>query len=61
MKRVESRQSHYMKSGMVHSQLQVLEEPQEEWDTLTVDVEESPEAVQRRVSQLVAGKLAEYQ
>ena len=50
-----------MKSGMVHSQLQVLEEPQEEWDTLTVDVEESPEAVQRRVSQLVAGKLAEYQ
>ena len=60
VKRVESRQSHYMKSGMIHSQLQVLEEPQEEWDTLTVDVEESPEAVQRRVSQLVAGKLAEY-
>lgn len=61
VERVTQRQSHYMKSGMIHSQLQVLEEPQEEWDALTVEVEGSPEDVQNRVSLLVAGKLAEYQ
>lgn len=60
VERVTQRQAHYMKSGMIHSQLQVLEEPQEEWDALTVEVEGSREDVQRRVSQLVAGKLAEY-
>lgn len=61
VERVTQRQSHYMKSGMIHSQLQVLEEPQGEWDALTVDVEGSPDDVQNRVSLLVAGKLAEYQ
>jgi gluconokinase len=60
VERVRQRDAHYMKSGMIHSQLQVLEEPQGEWDALTVNVEGSREDVQRRVSQLVAGKLAEY-
>lgn len=58
--RVNQRESHYMKSGMVHSQLQALEEPQGEWDALTVNVEGSKEEVQRSVTQLVAAKLAEY-
>ncbi|RMJ27270.1 Thermoresistant gluconokinase family protein [Aspergillus sp. HF37] len=60
VERVRQRDAHYMKSGMIHSQLQVLEEPQGEWDALTVNVEGSPEDVQERVSKLVAGKLAEY-
>lgn len=60
VQRVHERPSHYMKSGMVHSQLQVLEEPQGEWDILTVNVEGTKEEVQRRVSQLVSAKLAEY-
>lgn len=60
IQRVTQRSEHYMKSGMVHSQLQVLEDPQDEWDALTVDVDGPPEEVQRRVSELVSAKLAEY-
>lgn len=55
VQRVDRRQSHYMKSDMVHSQLQVLEEPlEEEWDVVTVDVDASPETVPKRVSLLVS-------
>lgn len=53
--------SHYMKSGMVHSQLQALEEPQGEWDALTVNADGPREEVQKTVLQLVSEKLAEYQ
>jgi gluconokinase len=53
--------SHYMKSGMVQSQLQALEEPQEEWDALTVNADGPREEVQRMVLQRVSEKLAEYQ
>ena len=60
IQRVTQRSEHYMKSGMVHSQLQVLEDPQNEWDTLTVDVEGTHEEVHRRVLQVVSAKLAEY-
>jgi len=41
-KRVASRQNHYMKGNMVHSQFMDLEEPtEEEWDCLTVDCTQS--------------------
>ena len=60
MERVRARKQHYMKSGMVRSQLATLEEPQDEWDTMTINVEGSPEEVQQSVHDAVAGKLAEY-
>ena len=60
LQRVNQREAHYMKSGMVHSQLQALEEPQGEWDALTVNVQGPPEEVQRKVWDLVKAKLAEH-
>ncbi|QQK45907.1 Thermoresistant gluconokinase family protein [Penicillium digitatum] len=45
MQRVTQRESHYMKSGMVHSQLATLEEPEGEWDVLTIDVEGTMEEI----------------
>lgn len=53
MERVNQRQEHYMKSGMVRSQLQALEEPQGEWDTITINVEGSKEQVQQSVIEAV--------
>ncbi|KAL1964687.1 hypothetical protein VTN77DRAFT_6713 [Rasamsonia byssochlamydoides] len=61
VQRVSERQSHYMKSSMVHSQFEALEDPTPERDVLSVDVAAPPEEVQRRVSAAVAAKLAEYQ
>lgn len=60
MQRVTQRQSHYMKGGMVQSQLAALEEPDGEWDAITIDVEGSQEDVQRNVIAMVTEKLAEY-
>lgn len=60
MQRVRKREAHYMKSGMVHSQLQALEEPQDEWDTMTINVEVSPEKAQQRVLEAVTAKLSEH-
>lgn len=57
--RVTQRQSHYMKNTMVQSQLRDLEEPQGEWDALTVDANHPPEQVQREVLEMVRDKLAE--
>ncbi|KAJ5183614.1 gluconokinase [Penicillium capsulatum] len=54
MQRVSQRQAHYMKSDMVRSQLQALEEPQGEDDAITINVEGSQEHVQRRVLEAVA-------
>lgn len=59
MQRVKKRVSHYMKSEMVRSQLQVLEEPQDEWDAITVNVEGPPDEVERIVLDVVTKKLAE--
>lgn len=59
--RVAERQSHYMKSAMVQSQLEALEEPEGEWDALTIDTSGPPDVVQKRVSEIVAAKLMEYQ
>jgi gluconokinase len=62
MQRVTERDSsHYMKSSMVHSQFETLEDPTSERDVLPVDVTAPPEEVQRRVSAAVASKLSEPQ
>jgi gluconokinase len=60
MQRVSQRQSHYMKSEMVRSQIQALEEPEKEWDAITINVEGTPEQVQREVIDTVTKKLSEY-
>jgi gluconokinase len=58
--RVAARVGHYMKEGMVHSQMVALEEPDEEWDVLAVDVRKDKEEVQRKALEVVKRKLAEY-
>jgi gluconokinase len=58
--RVAARVGHYMKEGMVHSQMAALEEPDEEWDVLAVDVRNDKEQVQRNALEVVKRKLAEY-
>jgi gluconokinase len=59
MQRVSQRKSHYMKSDMVRSQMQALEEPEKEWDAITINVEGPPESVQREVIDTVT-KISEY-
>ncbi|KAF7504860.1 hypothetical protein GJ744_001658 [Endocarpon pusillum] len=60
--RVANRQNHYMKKEMVNSQLDNLEEPEEEeWDAMSVDVRSTPEVVQLAALEVVKKKLAEYQ
>ncbi|KEF52810.1 shikimate kinase [Exophiala aquamarina CBS 119918] len=61
--RVKERVGHYMKEGMVHSQMAALEEPEEdqEWDVLRVDVRNDKEEVQRNALALVRQKLKEYE
>ena len=61
LQRVTQRQSHYMKSSMVQSQLAALEEPKGEWDAITINVEGPVEDVQRNVIQAVSEKLADYE
>lgn len=60
LQRVRQRKGHYMKSDMVHSQLENLEEPNAEWDAISVDCAASPGEVQRRVNAAVQSKLDEY-
>lgn len=62
-KRVAERVGHYMKEGMVHSQMVTLEEPEEdqEWDVLPVDVRADKETVQRNALEAVKKKLKEYE
>jgi len=60
LQRVKQRKGHYMKSDMVHSQFEMLEEPDAEWDALSVDCTASPAEVERRVIAVVHNKLAEY-
>lgn len=57
--RVTQRKSHYMKNTMVQSQLRDLEEPQGEWDALTIDANHPPDQVRREVLEMVRNKLAE--
>lgn len=61
MKRVMARKGHYMKSTMVHSQMEALEEPDEEEqgrDVLDVDCGPSLTEVQRMVVVTVREVLA---
>lgn len=60
--RVLGRTGHYMKSGMVHSQMEMLEEPDQEEqgrDVLEVDCGASLPEVQRMVVRTVREVLAE--
>lgn len=59
MKRVSQRQAHYMKSGMVRSQLAALEEPKDEWDAITINVEGPVNEVEQHVLEAVTAKLSE--
>ncbi|KAK2755933.1 hypothetical protein FQN54_005729 [Arachnomyces sp. PD_36] len=59
MARVNARKNHYMKSSMVHSQFEMLEEPDAEWDALAIDVSATPGEVQQQVFAVVRSKLAE--
>lgn len=59
LQRVNQRQEHYMKSGMVKSQLETLEEPWDEFDSVTIDVGKSREEVQAEVSRSVEENLKE--
>lgn len=62
MKRVLARQGHYMKSTMVQSQLEVLEEPddsEQTLDVLEVDCSPSLSQVQKNVVVMVRETLAD--
>jgi gluconokinase len=43
--RLEARQGHYMKAGLLTSQFNVLEEPKPSEDVLAVDVSQTPQAI----------------
>lgn len=63
LQRVRARQGHYMKSSMVHSQMEMLEEPDEEEqgrDVLEVDCADGKAEVERKVVGVVRAVLAEY-
>lgn len=58
-KRLEKRAGHYMKSGMLQSQLKALEEPgSEEWDVDTINADAPPKDVLRRVEEVVSERLS---
>lgn len=50
-----------MKSSMVHSQFEMLEEPHKEWDALAIDVSASPAEVHKKALTMVRDKLAEIE
>lgn len=58
IQRVKARKGHYMKSSMVKSQLQSLEEPKKERDVVSIDVSGSQELVQRMALDTVTSVLA---
>lgn len=60
--RVKARVGHYMKESMVHSQMEALEEPQEdEFDVLKIDVTRDKEAVKQEALTGLKSKLKEYE
>jgi gluconokinase len=58
--RLANRQGHYMKLEMMKSQIATLEEPDEEWDVLRVDVKGDQENVSKKALEVVKNKLKEY-
>lgn len=61
LSRVAQRQGHYMKSGMVESQFDILETPDSEWDVLSVDCSGPPLECQAKALQVVRAELAAYE
>ena len=60
--RVKARVGHYMKEGMVHSQMEALEEPaQDEFDVIKIDVRQDKEVVRTDALTRVRAKLREYE
>ena len=59
--RLAARKGHYMKLEMMKSQIAALEEPDEEWDVLRVDVKGDQERVSRNALEVVRTKLKEYE
>jgi gluconokinase len=61
--RVAHRVGHYMKEGMVHSQMTALEEPdvEDETDVIPVDVTNDKDVVQKQALERVKEKLKEYE
>jgi len=58
LQRVQARSGHYMKSSMVRSQFQSLEEPRKERDTVSIDVSGSQDQVQRMALDSMTSVLA---
>jgi gluconokinase len=58
IQRVKARKGHYMKSSMIKSQLQSLEEPKKERDVVSIDVSGSQDQVQRMALDTVTTVLA---
>jgi len=58
LQRVQARKGHYMKSSMVKSQFQSLEEPRKERDTVSIDVSGSQDQVQRMALDSMTSVLA---
>ncbi len=59
--RLAKRKGHYMKLEMMRSQIAALEEPDEEWDVLRVDVKGDQEQVSKNALEVVRTKLKEYE
>jgi gluconokinase len=60
--RVKARVGHYMKEGMVHSQMEALEEPaSDEFDVIKIDVRQDKEVVRSEALVRVKAKLKEYE
>lgn len=59
--RLAARKGHYMKLEMMKSQIAALEEPDEEWDVLRVDVKGDQERVSKNALEVVRTKLKEYE
>lgn len=60
VERLANRQGHYMKLEMMKSQIAALEEPDEEFDVLRVDVKGDQDAVCKKALEVVKTKLKEY-
>ena len=59
--RLQNRKGHYMKLEMMKSQIAAMEEPDEEWDVLKLDVKGDQAAVSKNALEVVRTKLKEYE
>ncbi|MCB1100402.1 MAG: gluconokinase [Verrucomicrobiae bacterium] len=56
LERMRARKGHYMKEGMVASQLAILEEPGADECSITVSIEPAPDAIAREILVKLAGR-----